>query len=101
GGYFTEIPAGDEFVGLTRAFLSAGATAVVATLWQVNDSSTAQLMRNFYGQVFEQPAPRSLAIAQRSMLHGDSVHRHPYYWSAFVVVGNSEELIPTGLAENR
>ena len=101
GGYFTEIPAGDEFVGLTRAFLSAGATAVVATLWQVNDSSTAQLMRNFYGQVFEQPAPRSLAIAQRSMLHGDSGHRHPYYWSAFVVVGNSEELIPTGLAENR
>ena len=101
GGYFTEIPAGDEFVGLTRAFLSAGASTVVATLWQVNDSSTAQLMRKFYRQVSEQPAPRSLAIAQRSMLHGDSGHRHPYYWSAFVVVGNSEALIPTGLAENR
>ena len=99
-GYFTEIPAGDEFVGLTRAFLSAGASNVVATLWEVNDSSTAQLMRSFYHRLSEQPASRSLAIAQRSMLHGDRGHRHPYYWSAFVVVGNEQAAIPAGLAEN-
>src|SRR5579862_2377333 len=98
-GYFNEIPAGDEFVGLTRAFLSAGASNVVATLWEVNDSSTAQLMRTFYRQLSEQPASRSLAIAQRSMLHGDRGHRHPYYWSAFVVVGNNQAVIPAGLAE--
>jgi CHAT domain-containing protein len=100
-GYFTEIPAGDEFVGLTRAFLSAGASNVVATLWQVNDSSTAQLMRSFYRQLSDQPASQSLAVAQRSMLHGDTSHRHPYFWSAFVVVGNSQSLIPAGVAENR
>jgi CHAT domain-containing protein/tetratricopeptide (TPR) repeat protein len=101
GGYFTEIPAGDEFVGLTRAFLSAGASTVVATLWEVNDSSTAQLMRSFYHQVSEQSPSLSLAIAQRLMLHGNAGHRHPYYWSAFVVVGNGHSLIPAGLAENR
>jgi CHAT domain-containing protein len=100
-GYFTEIPAGDEFVGLTRAFLSAGASNVIATLWEVNDSSTAQLMRTLYSQMSDEPVSRSLAIAQRSMLHGDTGHRHPYYWSAFVVVGSSEALTPTGLAENR
>ena len=100
-GYFMEIPAGDEFVGLTRAFLSAGASTVVATLWEVNDNSTAQLMSSLYRRVSERSPSLSLAFAQRSMLHGDPAHRHPYYWSAFVVVGNGQSLIPTGLAENR
>jgi len=100
-GYFTEIPAGDEFVGLTRAFLSAGATSVVATLWEVNDRSTAQFMQTFYGHVSEQSPSLSLAMAQRSMLHGDNGHRHPYYWSAFVLVGNGQTQIRAGLTESR
>jgi CHAT domain-containing protein len=99
-GYFTEIPAGDEFVGLTRAFLSAGAATVIATLWEVNDSSTARLMLSFYRKVSEDTASLSLAKAQRSMLHGDSAHRHPYYWSAFVVVGSDQPLIEAGVTEN-
>jgi CHAT domain-containing protein len=101
GGYFTEIPAGDEFVGLTRAFLSAGASTVIASLWEVNDSSTARLMQSFYRKVSEDSSSLSLATAQRSMLHGDSAHRHPYYWSAFVLVGSGQALIPAGLTENR
>jgi CHAT domain-containing protein len=40
-------------------------------------------------------------MAQRSMLHGDGEHRHPYYWSAFVLIGNGRALSPTGLTENR
>jgi CHAT domain-containing protein len=100
-GYFTEIPAGDEFVGLTRAFLSAGASTVVASLWEVNDSSTARLMRNFYRKISEGSPSLSLAIAQRSMLHGDKDHRHPYYWSAFVVVGSGQPQIPVSLTEKR
>jgi CHAT domain-containing protein/Tfp pilus assembly protein PilF len=100
-GYFTEIPAGDEFVGLTRAFLSAGASAVIASLWEVNDSSTARLMRSFYRRVSKDSPSLSLAIAQRSMLHGDIAHRHPYYWAAFVLVGSGQTLIPAGLTENR
>jgi CHAT domain-containing protein/Tfp pilus assembly protein PilF len=100
-GYFTEIPAGDEFVGLTRAFLSAGASTVIASLWEVNDSSTARLMRSFYRKVSEDSPSQSLAIAQKAMLHGDKNHRHPYYWSAFVVVGNGQLLIPASLTEKR
>lgn len=100
-GYFSEIPAGDEFVSLTRAFLSAGASAVIATLWEVNDSSTAALMEIFYRNVLRGSPSRSLAMAQRSLLHGDSVHRHPYYWSAFVLVGSGQALSPARLTENR
>ena len=100
-GYFTDIPAGDEFVGLTRAFLSAGASTVVASLWEVNDSSTARLMGSFYHELPESSPSLSLAMAQRSMLHGDSAHRHPYYWAAFISVGSRYGINPTGLTENR
>ena len=100
-GYFSEIPAGDEFVGLTRAFLSAGASTVIASLWEVNDSSTARLMQSFYRRVSEDSPSLSLATAQRSMLHGDKDHRHPYYWSAFVAVGSGQALIPASLTEKR
>ena len=100
-GYFTEIPAGDEFVGLTRAFLSSGASTVMATLWEVNDSSTARLMQSFYRKVSEDSPSLSLAMAQRSMLHAAGDHRHPYYWSAFVVVGSGRTPIPAGLTEIR
>ena len=100
-GYFTELPAGDEFVGLTRAFLSAGASTVIASLWEVNDSSTAQLMQSFYRKFSEDSASLSLAEAQRSMLHGEKDHRHPYYWSAFVVVGSGQPPIPANLTEKR
>ena len=100
-GYFTEIPAGDEFVGLTRAFLSAGASTVVASLWEVNDSSTARLMRSFYRKVSGDSPSVSLAAAQRSMLHRDRDHQHPYYWSAFVAVGSGQPVIPARLTEKR
>jgi len=100
-GYFTEIPAGDEFVGLTRAFLSAGASTVVASLWEVNDNSTARLMQSFYRKVSKDSPSVSLAIAQRSMLNGDKDHRNPYYWSAFVVVGSGQARIPASLTEKR
>ncbi len=51
GGYFAEVPSGDDIVGLTRAFLFAGSPSVVASLWAVNDRSTMGLMRAFYGQL--------------------------------------------------
>ena len=53
-GYFTETPAGDEFVGMTRAFLSAGGHSVLASLWTVNDESTRALMISFYRHLHEQ-----------------------------------------------
>jgi CHAT domain-containing protein/tetratricopeptide (TPR) repeat protein len=91
-GHFAEIPAGDDFVGLNRAFLSAGSSAVMATLWEVDDASTAQFMQQFYARLRVSPnAPSkagALAEAQRR-LRQTKKYRHPYYWAPFVLMGAS------------
>jgi CHAT domain-containing protein len=86
-GYFAEVPAGDDFVGLTRAFLYAGSPSVLATLWQVNDRSTLELMRNFYRKLGRRGKGQALAEAQRALRNGAARYRHPYYWASFVLVG--------------
>ncbi len=86
-GYFAEVPAGDDFVGLTRAFLFAGSPSVLATLWEVDDRSTLQLMNSFYRQLGRADKARALAEAQRSMLEPGGPYRHPYFWAPFVLVG--------------
>jgi CHAT domain-containing protein/tetratricopeptide (TPR) repeat protein len=89
-GYFQAVPAGEEFVGLTRAFLFAGSPAVLATLWQVNDRSTLDLMRSFYQGLEGRGAPAALAEAQRGMIHSCGRYAHPYHWAPFVLVGTSK-----------
>ena len=86
-GYFTDIPAGDEFVSLTRAFLAAGSRAVVASLWAVDDRSTSELMGDFYRNLGSSGPAEALARAQRGMRHS-SRYGHPFFWAAFVVSGN-------------
>jgi len=91
-GQFAELPAGDEFVGLTRAFLHAGSRSVLATLWEVDDASTAELMASFYADLKRadsgQAKAAALANAQRALLATDR-YKHPYYWAPFVLVGAS------------
>jgi CHAT domain-containing protein/Tfp pilus assembly protein PilF len=87
GGYFSEIPAGDEFVGMTQAFLSAGGRNVLASLWAVNDESTKALMSRFYLHLSQSGGTRALAQAQQEVRRGDPRFRHPYYWAGFVMVG--------------
>lgn len=96
-GFFNEVPAGDDFVGLTRAFLYAGSTSVMATLWQVDDASTLDLMKLFYGRLQQAGTradkARALAEAQRGLLASNR-YRHPYYWAPFVLVGDSQRGSP-------
>ena len=86
-GYFSQIPAGDEFVGLTRAFLSAGAQSVAATLWKVNDRSTLDFMEQFYRDREKAGNATALSLAQRDMATKPGPYNHPYYWAPFVLVG--------------
>jgi CHAT domain-containing protein/Tfp pilus assembly protein PilF len=88
-GYFAEVPAGDDLVGLTRAFMFAGAPSVLASLWEVNDRSAVQLMRSFYGQLRNSDKATALARAQREM-RTRGPYRHPYYWGAFTLVGQMQ-----------
>jgi tetratricopeptide (TPR) repeat protein len=77
---------GEGFIGLTQGFAYAGARNVVASLWQVPDSATAELMTKFYQRLLtehESPA-LALAEAQRSL----ALERaDPYFWGAFVIQG--------------
>jgi CHAT domain-containing protein/Tfp pilus assembly protein PilF len=87
-GYFGETPVGDDFVGLTRAFLHSGSRTVLASLWEVDDRSTLDLMRSFYQHRDDRGPASALAEAQRSKLAGPTA-ADPYQWAAFVVVGPS------------
>ena len=92
-GYFAELPIGDEFVSLNRAFLAAGSASVMATLWQVDDRASVSLMKRFYGRLSEagndRNAAGALASAQRAMRRSPQL-AHPYYWAAYVVVGQND-----------
>ncbi|HET8635049.1 MAG TPA: CHAT domain-containing protein [Gemmatimonadales bacterium] len=86
-GAIGDVPAGDDWVGLTRAFLYAGAHHVMASLWAVQDNATARLMEQFYRAYAGWPDPtRALALAQRSLIN-DRATADPYLWAGFVVAG--------------
>jgi len=86
-GALTDVPAGDDWVGLSRAFLSAGAARVMATLWPVQDRASATLMEQFYKEYAVGADPgRALAAAQRSLLATPAT-ANPYYWAGFELVG--------------
>ena len=90
-GFFAEIPAGDDFVGLTRAFLQAGSSSVLATLWEVDDRSTVDLMKYFYRRLEEPGAKHDKAVAlanAQQTLRSSGKYKHPYYWAPFVLVGS-------------
>jgi len=83
-----KVSRGEGVVGLSRAFLAAGAESVVASLWAVSDESTAELMKVFYDRMFgkKHPASRSLREARVALIEGGK-YSHPFFWSPFVVTG--------------
>jgi CHAT domain-containing protein/tetratricopeptide (TPR) repeat protein len=79
---------GEGLIGLTRGFLYAGAPRVVATLWEIDDRTTAELMRRFYEAMLkrgERPAS-ALRAAQIAMWKAKGWDA-PYYWAAFTLQG--------------
>jgi CHAT domain-containing protein len=79
---------GEGLVGLTRAFMYAGAERVVASLWQVDDQATAQLMRHFYrGMLKENLRPVAALRAAQIEMSRSSRWSSPYYWAGFVIQG--------------
>lgn len=87
GLHLREEDQGDDLVGLTRAFLAAGAHAVVATLWPVDDAATTPLMKSFYERQRQGARPaEALREAQKELLAQER-WREPYYWAAFTFTG--------------
>jgi CHAT domain-containing protein/Tfp pilus assembly protein PilF len=79
---------GEGLLGLGRAFLHAGSQRVMASLWDVGDEATAELMRRFYRQLFEERLPPAAALRQAQLsLRAEPRFRAPYYWAGFVLQG--------------
>jgi len=79
---------GEGVIGLTRAFMYAGAPTVGVSLWSVADKSTADLMADFYKRLFAGGSHSVAAMrdAQLSMISGKK-YSAPFYWAPFVLVG--------------
>ena len=115
-----KLSSGDELVGLTRAFIYAGTPSVVASLWKVDDASTAHLMSSFYKSLKTTSKAEALRQAQLEMIRGKVSREllaqrgvggigklgqtsaaqsrsqnsisisHPYFWAPFVLVGDGK-----------
>ena len=79
------VSAGDELLGLARGLIHAGAQTSLLTLWDVQDRSTAQLMKYFYSQLGS--AQNKAQALQKAMQLLKLEHPHPYYWAPFILVG--------------
>lgn len=82
--------AGEGPISLSRAFLFAGAKAVVASLWEVNSDATGELMQRFYRYRQNQKVPPSTALAMSQAdfrNHHDKRLRNPFYWAGFELYG--------------
>lgn len=83
---------GEGFIGLTRGFMYAGASSVLASLWKVEDAATAELMKHFYDALLKEGLPPAAALrkAQKAMWE-QKRWRSPYYWAGFVLQGEYKE----------
>jgi CHAT domain-containing protein len=83
-GSGTRAYAGEGLVGLSWAFLRAGAQRVIGALWEVSDDSTPQLMDRLYQNLLSGDSPAlALRHAKLALLHSEGRFRLPYYWAPF------------------
>ena len=84
----------DANLGLAAVAVRSGASSTLASLWSVNDQSTAQLMDAFYRYwLQDRPNNRWISKAEalglaQAELRNSNDYRHPYYWAAFTLLGN-------------
>jgi CHAT domain-containing protein len=92
-GSGTRAYSGEGLVGLSWAFLRAGAHNVIGALWEVSDASTPQLMDALYRELSQGKDPATaLRNAKLTLLHSsdpDSVFKKPFYWAPFQLYAGS------------
>lgn len=90
-----ELKRGEGFLSLARGFFYSGASSIASTLWKVNDASTASLMDSFYKNLSDGNSKDvALQMAQKDFLKTNNQNglSHPYYWSGFIISGNTQAL---------
>jgi len=90
---------GEGLIGLTRAFMYAGAKSVLVSLWSVHDQSTTSLMKNFYKNLIEKGLnpKKALREAKLQLLRDSSeiqgneiLYSNPFFWAPFVLIGDTD-----------
>ncbi len=81
------IAAGDELLGLARGLLYAGARSLLLSLWDVDDRSTAEFMKSFYGRLTNYS--NKAEALQGAILELRRHYPHPYHWAPFKLIGKS------------
>jgi CHAT domain-containing protein len=81
---------GEGVIGLTRAFMYAGAPTVGVSLWSVSDRSTARLMNDFYKSYLTQAGSTPSQAMRQAQLAMIATNRYnaPFFWAPFVLVGD-------------
>lgn len=78
---------GEGVIGLSRAFIDAGSRAVLVSLWEVDDHSTAFFMEEFY-RLLAQGVSKVEALAKAKDYLRQKGYENPYFWAAFVLIGD-------------
>lgn len=80
---------GEGLIGISRGFLYAGSNRIIASLWKVDDSATAEFMKRFYTNHLQKGMSASKAL-QQTKIEMRKIKRYnsPYYWSAFTLFGD-------------
>ena len=79
---------GDGVIGLSRSLISAGVPSVLVSLWSVPDAPTAELMKEFYQNL--QNNPDKATALRQAMLKIMKQHPNPRDWAAFTLIGEAE-----------
>jgi len=85
---------GEGLIGLTRGFMYAGASSVVASLWKVDDEATSELMKRFYANMLLRGMTPAAALrAAQNSIRQEPQWSSPYYWAAFTLQGDYRQVI--------
>jgi CHAT domain-containing protein len=85
---------GEGLFGLTRGFMASGSRSVVASLWKVDDRSTAVLMAHFYKAMLQDGLTPAAALrSAKESVRSESGWRAPYFWAGFVLQGEYNDRI--------
>ena len=85
---------GEGLIGLTRGFMHAGASSVVASLWKVDDEATAELMKYFYTNMLKKGLPPAEALREaQNTLRQNPQWASPHYWAGFTLQGEFKDAI--------
>jgi CHAT domain-containing protein len=83
-----KVDRGDEIIGFTRSFLSAGVSGLIVSLWPVSDESTELLMSTMYESLRSGRSAQDAMRAGQVALLKDRRFQHPFFWAPFNLVGN-------------